>query len=276
MPAPKELNPDDSPQALFGFELRRRREALGLSQVQLGARIRFSSSLIGQVERAAKRPTRAFVERCEEALGLQGELLQLWPNLAQEASPRWFRNWLDVEAAADAIRSWEPLLLPGLLQTEDYARAVISGKPGATSEQVEEVLAVRMARQKVVFGRSDPPLFWAVIDESVLRRPIGGREVMRDQLEHLLEVVRSPRVSIQVVPFELGSTTGLSGAFAIAQAQGTPDTVYLESAGAGHVSDRSEDVHAINLRYEAIRGDAHSQRASTEMIRETMVTVWTS
>ncbi|GHE32983.1 transcriptional regulator [Streptosporangium violaceochromogenes] len=274
MPAPKDLDPDAGPLALFGYELRRHREASGLSQEQLARRVRFSNSLIGQIERADRRPSRTFIERCEEVFGLQGDLLQHWPDLTREASPRWFRTWLEIEGEADAIRSWEPLLLPGLLQTEDYARAVISGKPGATPDQVEEALTVRMARQKL-FQRSNPPMYWAVIDEGVLRRPIGGPAVMRHQLEHLLEVLESPRVSLQVVPFDLGATTGLSGAFAIAQLRGAPDTVYLESAGTGQVTDRPEEVHATNLRYEAIRGDAHPQRTSTDMIRE-MVRVWTS
>lgn len=275
MPAPKDLNPDAGPLALFGYELRKHREAAGLSQEQLARRIRFSDSLIGQIERAGRRPSRTFIERCEEAFGLQGELLQHWPDLTREASPRWFRTWLEIEGEADALRSWEPLLLPGLLQTEDYARAVISGKPGATADQVEEALAIRMARQKL-FLRADPPMYWAVIDECVLRRPIGGREVMYRQLEHLLEMVKSPRISIQVVPFDLGATTGLSGGFAIAQLREAADAAYLESAGVGHVTDRPEEVQAISVRYEAIRGDAHSQHTSTEMIKEMMVTVWMS
>ncbi|MEV8633061.1 helix-turn-helix transcriptional regulator [Streptosporangium sp. NPDC051023] len=275
MPAPKELNPDTGPLALFGYELRKRRETAGWTQEQLARRMRFSDSLIGQVERATRRPSRIFIERCEEALGLRGELLQHWPDLTREGSPRWFRTWLEIEGDAHAIRSWEPLVLPGLLQTEDYARAVISGRPGATPDQVEEALAIRMARQKI-FQRADPPMYWAVIDECVLRRPIGGREVMRRQLEHLLEMLESPRVSIQIVPFDLGATTGLLGGFAIAQLRGAQDTAYLESIGTGHVTDRPEEIQAVNLRYETIRGDAHSQHASTNMIREMMVRVWTT
>lgn len=275
MPAPKELNPDAGPLALFGYELRRHREVAGLSQDQLARRMRFSASLIGQIERATRRPSRVFIERCEEALGLNGELLHHWPGLTREAAPRWFRTWLEVESEAHTIRAWEPLLFPGLLQTEDYARAVISGKPGATPDQVEESLAVRVARQKV-FQRTEPLMYWAVIDECVLRRPIGGREVMRRQLEHLLEMLESPRISIQIVPFDLGATTGLSGAFAIAQLRRGPDTAYLESAGAGHVTDRPEEVQAVNLRYETIRGDAHSQHASTKIIKEMMVKLWTT
>ncbi|MFF5246329.1 Scr1 family TA system antitoxin-like transcriptional regulator [Streptosporangium sp. NPDC000095] len=275
MPAPKELDPNAGPLALFGYELRKYRESLGWSQDQLADRIRFSTSMVGQVERAVRKPPRVFVERCETALGLSGELLTHWPILTRETSPRWFRSWLEVEAEAEVIRTWEPLVLPGLLQTEEYARAVIRGKPGATDDHVAKALDIRMGRKKI-FQRTNQPMYWVVIDESVLRRPIGGSDVMRRQLAYLLEAIKSPRISIQVVPFGLGATTGLSGGFAVAQIRGARDTAYLESAGAGHVTDRPEEVEEIILRYEVIRGDAHSKSVSIELIREVMVEAWTT
>ncbi|MEU4830716.1 DUF5753 domain-containing protein [Streptosporangium sp. NPDC023615] len=187
--------------------------------------------------------------------------------MTHAASPRWFRGWLDVEPAAHTLHTWEPLVMPGLLQTEEYARAVIRGEPGITDQQAEKAVAARMERQ-AIFGRDDPPLFRAVIDEGVLYRLIGGREVMRRQLERLARAIESPRIGVQIIPLELGVTTGILGGFVIAQLPGNPDMVYIQSAIHGSVSSRPEDVEAIHARYGALRAEAQPQRASIELIRK--------
>ncbi|WP_433224651.1 helix-turn-helix domain-containing protein [Microtetraspora malaysiensis] len=267
MPAPVELDPSASPLAFFGAELRKYRKGAGWSQEQLAERIRFSPSLVGFIERAQRPPSRDFVERCDETLRLNGELLRLWPLISREATPQWFREWLDIEQEAHTLRTWQPLLVPGLLQTEDYARAVLQGEPGVTPEQVEKAVEARLERQ-TIFSRSNPPMFWVTLDEGVFLRPIGGRDVMRRQLERLAQAAENPRIAIQVVPLALGATTGLLGGFVIAQLSGTPDTVYLESAGNGQVTDRTEDVKAIHVRYDAIRAEAHPRHVSIELIRK--------
>ncbi|WP_204018850.1 helix-turn-helix domain-containing protein [Sphaerimonospora thailandensis] len=252
---------------------RQSQKNVGWSQEQLADRIRFSPSLVGFIERAQRPPSRDFVERCDEALGANGELLRLWPLISREASPRWFREWLDIEQEAHTLRTWQPLLVPGLLQTEEYARAVLRGEPGVTDEQAEKAVQARLERQ-IILSRSNPPMFWVVLDEGVLHRPIGGRDVMRRQLERLSEMAESPRIAVQVVPLALGATTGLLGGFVIAQLSGSPDTVYLESAGDGQVTDRSENVEALHVRYDAIRAEAHPQHVSIELIRKAAKT-WT-
>jgi hypothetical protein len=156
------------------------------------------------------------------------------------------RSWgRSQQQEARTLHTWQPLVVPGLLQTEEYARVVIRGEPGITDEQVERAVAARMERQEI-FARAAPPLFRAVLDEGVLYRPIGGKEVMRRQLERLVEAVESPRIGIQVVPMALGMTTGILGGFVIAQLPGGPDTVYIQSAIHGHVTNRPEDVEAIH------------------------------
>ncbi|MFC6081766.1 helix-turn-helix domain-containing protein [Sphaerisporangium aureirubrum] len=267
MPAPAELHPSAGPLAFFGAELRRYRQRVDLSQGDLADRINFSASLVGFVERAKRFPSRDFVERCDEALALNGDLVRLWPLLTREASPPWFHGWLDVEQEAHTLRTWQPLVVPGLLQTEEYARAVIRGEPHITQEEVANKLQARMERQAIL-ARTTPPVFWVVIDESVLLRPIGGTAVIHRQLERLLEAVESPRISIQVVPMNLGGTTGISGGFVIAQLNGRSDTVYIESATHGYVTNQSEDVQAIHHRYDTIRMDAHPQHVSIDRIRE--------
>jgi transcriptional regulator with XRE-family HTH domain len=266
VPAPRELNPTASPLSLFGAELRRCRNALGLSQEQLGGRIAFSPSLVGSIERARRRPSPAFAQRCEEVLNLNGELLRLLPLISKETAPSWFRPWLEIEEGAHTLKTWQPLLLPGLLQTEEYARALCRGEPGATEEQAEEMVAARMER-KAIFQRDDPPMFWALLDETAFIRPIGGADVIRGQLEHLLAAV-GPRVTVQVVPLSAGTPTGLLGGFVIAQRTDCPDTVYVDSVISGQVTDGPDDVKAIHARYDTIRAQAHPQFVSIELIRE--------
>ena len=191
MPKESELCPADSPTALFGFELRRYRKARSWSQIRLSKAVSYSIGTISMIETARRSPTEDFARRCDEALEAEGALMRLWPMVSHASAPPWFRPWLDVEATAEAIRTWEPLVVPGLLQTEDYARAVLSGDAGVAPEQIEEQVIARMERQSIL-RRPKPPLLWVVIDEAVLHRPIGSPAVMSAQLTHLLEARPSP------------------------------------------------------------------------------------
>jgi transcriptional regulator with XRE-family HTH domain len=259
----------NTPEARLGEELRRSREALGWTQDDLAERIQFSGSMVGFVERAERAPTEDFVLRCEAALGAAGKLVPLLAG-CEKSSPRWFRPWTKIEAEARVLRLWEPLLVPGLLQTPEYARAVLRTEPGVLERDVEELLAARMQRQKL-FERPDPPIVAAIIDEGVLYRPVGGQEVMHWQLEHLLELVRHPRVTVQVVPVSIGATAGLLGGFAVAQVTGQRDAAYLDNPLNGQVTDRADEVHAITLKYDAVRAWAHPLHVSEQLIREMKV-----
>ncbi|MEO3857589.1 helix-turn-helix transcriptional regulator [Acrocarpospora sp. B8E8] len=273
MPAPQELDPAASPRALVGSEVRRYRKAAGWSQEMLAERINFSKAMVSLVETAERAPTHDFLARCEKALGLNQELVRLWPLVVMNAGPQWFLEWLELEPLARTIRTWQPLNVPGLLQTEEYARAVLSGEPGLRTERVEELVLARMNRQRI-FDQPVPPVLWVVIDETLLWHPLGGKEVMRSQLEHLIEMADHPFITIQVVPLDSGSTAGLPGAFAIADVPARPATIYLESPARGYITDHEQEVAAISNRYEAISADALPGRASIELIRETMVNKW--
>ncbi|GGK66176.1 transcriptional regulator [Sphaerisporangium melleum] len=268
-----ERAPDMKPLMLFGSELRKHRKRTGLSQERLAQIIRFSPSLVGFIERGQRTPGRDFVQRCDAALQTGGELLRLWNRVTGEATPGWFRSWLDIEQEAHTLHTWQPLYIPGLLQTEEYARIVIRGEPGISDEQVEKLVAGRLERQAIL-TRTNAPLFRAVLDEGILHRPIGGKEVMRTQLARLTEAVRSPRVGLQIVPLSTGATTGLLGGFVIAQLSGGTDAVYIDSATHGHVTNRLEDVKAVHSRYDAIRAEALPAHVSIELIREAEKT-WT-
>ncbi|MFC6083062.1 helix-turn-helix domain-containing protein [Sphaerisporangium aureirubrum] len=271
MPQPVELKPEESPLAKFGFELRRHRMAAQLTQAQLAGKIHFSTSMVGMVERAARKPERAFAERCDEVLRLDGVLTEMWAMVDRERrwAPWWFREWLQVEQEAIVLRSWDPLLIPGILQTEAYARLVLSGEPGATSELVEQRLAARTQRRGVL-SREKPPLVWALIDEGVLHRPIGDSELMREQLCYLADVARHSHVKIQIVPYSAHSTCGLMSPFTVAELPGPRTIVHVESSALGQISGSPSIVELITNRYDAIRADAHPKHVSLLMVEEAM------
>jgi transcriptional regulator with XRE-family HTH domain len=261
---------DEAPSTVleyFGDELRRLRSAAGLSQEALGQRIRYSASLIGMVETARRAPTRDLARRCDGALDGAGALTRLWPLVSKEALPRWFRSFSDVERDATSIRSWEPILVPGLLQTEAYARALFAAwQPGDGSEAVETQVAARMERQQIL-ERDNPPLMWMIIGEAALRNPVGGPKVLNEQLHRLLDIeARYPKVIIQMVSLTAGAHPGLEGPLALVTRQGEPDVAYLEVQGRGLLADRAEDVARYGLLYDMLRAVALSPDASREMI----------
>ncbi|WP_405142212.1 helix-turn-helix domain-containing protein [Sphaerisporangium sp. NBC_01403] len=262
-----EHDPAEKPLAVFGAELRERRRRADVTQGRLAEITQFSRSLLGFVERGERTPSRNLAQRCDDALEAGGEIVRLWAQLTRDASPRWFRGWLDIEQEAHTLHTWEPLVIPGLLQTEEYARMVIRGEAGITAAQVEKAVVTRLERQEI-FIRDSPPMLWAVIDQGVLARPIGGKEVMRRQVQRLLEAAESPHIGIQVVPTALGVTTGLLGGFVIAQLPDSPDTVYIESATHGHVSNRPEDVKMVQSSYDTVRAQAQPHSVSIDLIRE--------
>ncbi|MER6829474.1 helix-turn-helix transcriptional regulator [Streptosporangium sp. NPDC000563] len=268
-----EPDPSVKPLVLLGAELRKHRKRTGISIDRLAEVIPFSASLIGFTERGQRRAGRSFMEHYDEAVGAGGELVRLWEHVTRSASPRWFRGWLDIEQEAHSLHTWQPLLVPGLLQTEEYARAVIRSEPGITDKQTEKAVAARMERQEI-FARDTPPLFRAVLDEGVLHRLVGSKEIMRRQLERLMEAVESPRVGVQIIPLKLGVMTGLLGGFVIAQIPGSPDNVYIESIIHGHVTSRPEDVEAIHSKYDTLRAEAQPRHMSIELIRE-VEKLWT-
>jgi transcriptional regulator with XRE-family HTH domain len=269
MSAPRELDPASSVLAYFGAELRRLRAAAGISQEDLAQQISYSASLVGMIETARRAPARDFALRCDGVLGTGGTLARLWPLVSQEALPRWFRPFAEIEREATSIRTWEPLIVPGLLQTEDYARALITGwQPGDAAETVEQQVAARMERQHLL-DRADPPLIWAIIGEAALRNPVGGPDVLHDQLIRLLDTETAhPRLIIQVVPLTAGAHPGLEGPLVLVARTSESDAAYLEVQGRGHVVDRADEVAHYGLLYDMLRAVALPPDASRAMIAD--------
>jgi transcriptional regulator with XRE-family HTH domain len=158
--------------------------------------------------------------------------------------PQWFRTYVDLEAAASLIRTYEGQFVPGLLQTDDYMRAVVQGAHlEDSSEEVGRRVRLRMARQ-ILLTREQPPRLWAVVDEAALRRPVGGRDVMRGQLERLIEETKLPNVTLQVLPFDAGAHPAMVGSFSILRfpEQELPDVVYLEHLTSAIYLNKPEEV----------------------------------
>jgi transcriptional regulator with XRE-family HTH domain len=257
------LDPGASPLDYYGYELRRCREAAGLTQKQLGDILGYTSSLVGQIETARKVPTPEFSERADVALGTDGLLSRLLMLVMRSQLPGWFQQVAELEGRASAIYIFQPQLVHGLLQTQAYAGAVLSA---VSDNALESRTAARMARQRI-FEKDKPPVFWAVLSEAVLYQKIGGPEVMRAQLLKLLAYERNPRVSVQVLPYEVGVHTGLMGSFDIFHFAGDPTIVYSEDYDTGHPTANPDAVESRSLRYDHLQAAALSVRDSAELIR---------
>jgi hypothetical protein len=194
-------------------------------------------TLYGITEEAERAPLLALVREANQ-LG--------WWYSFSDVLPGWFESFIGLETAATLIRTYEIQFIPGLLQTEDYARAVIAQgacRGGVSDETVERRVGVRMSRQKIL-DRPDPPRLWAVVDEAAIRRRIGGPAVMRAQLQHLIAVTEKPNLAVQVMPFTFGGHVAEGGAFSVLRfpEPDVPDVVYLEHLSGAAYLERKEDV----------------------------------
>ncbi|SDJ56271.1 helix-turn-helix domain-containing protein [Nonomuraea jiangxiensis] len=267
MPALKELDPTVGPAARFGADLRKYRLAAGMNQSELGKAAGYSKSRIGNVERGDEKPTREMIIKCEEVLGLNGELLLHWPNIHGKGSPEWFREWPPIERRADAIMTFAAMNFPGLVQTEEYARAVFEGEPNATPELVEESVKSRLERQ-AIFNRGKPLNYLAVLDEGLLYRPLGGDGVVLRQLEHLIRMVEQRLISVQLLPYEARCAAATAGLMVLALEGGVPIAASVESALRGTVVHDPKEVAALVRRLDTIRRSALPEHLSIRRFKE--------
>jgi transcriptional regulator with XRE-family HTH domain len=274
MPSPREIDPAESPLTFFGSELRHYRTKAGLTIEQLAEKINYSTSQISAIETGKRPPTREFARLADDALGTDDALTRLWPLTRKSPFPVWFHRWVDIEEAAHTLKTWQPLLVPGLLQTESYARAIISQRPDLTSEQIDTIVAARLQRQEILV-REKPPLFIVLLDEGILYRQVGTKEIMRKQLLALIEAAQRPRITIHVVPIEAQALLGLGGAFVIASLSGESDYVYVDGISEGYVTDRDCDVEVVANMYESIRSLALPMPASLDLIAKVVEDKWT-
>jgi hypothetical protein len=231
--------------------------------------VSFSPALVAAIETGRRSPSADFSRQCDDALGTNGLFGRMQARLADEAGPSWFREWAEIERDAVVLRYWEPLVFPGLLQTPEYAQEILASAPGITDEETAARLSQRLERQAIL-DRENPPMVFAVVDEGALRREIGGPEVMRGQLDKLLETASRAKVSLQVVPASAGAHAGLTGPLAVAGFSSAPDVAYLDTALTGQLVERPQDVADLKIWFDTVRGAALPCRASAGLIEEVL------
>jgi transcriptional regulator with XRE-family HTH domain len=267
----KEIDPTSSMAALFGSRVRRLRTAAGLTQAELGRRTHVVSTRITQVERSlGAKPTRELAQALDEVLGADDLLIDLWPYVYREAFPDWSQKFMELSARAVGIREYAAHVVPGLLQTEEYARSVLSvGQSLQSGEHLRERVAARMQRQERLTGPERPEL-WVVLDEAVLCRPIGGMAVMRQQLMRLLKEAANPTTTIQVLPFQQGSHDSMGGSMTLLTMTDGDEVAYLEGSNYGRLFEEPTDVKEQTLIYDRLRAAALPPVMSLDMIRAAM------
>ncbi|TCC00387.1 XRE family transcriptional regulator [Micromonospora zingiberis] len=272
---------------LLGAQLRRLRESRGVTRESAGWEIRSSESKISRMELGRVGFKERDVADLLTLYGVTAEqeraaLLKLardannpgWWHRYGDVLPSWFQSYLGLEAAAALIRSYEVQFVPGLLQTREYARAVVLlGHSQAGPAEIDRRVDLRMRRQELL-RRPRPPRLWAVVDEAALRRPIGGPKVMRGQLEALLEATRTPNIRLQVIPFAAGGHAAAGGAFTILRFgdQDLPDIVYIEQLTSALYLDKREDLDFYAVAMERLCVEAEpperTQRILEQIIAE--------
>ncbi|MEV5527950.1 helix-turn-helix domain-containing protein [Streptomyces prunicolor] len=266
MAGPKDLDPSSSPRALLGAELRHAREKAGLSQDELGQRLFVSGSFIGQLEAGTRRMAPEYARMLDKELGTGDFFERNCGAAAKSQYPEHFAEAADAETRATAIREYAPMLIPGLLQTPGYARAVNRAyDPTVPEETIDEWVGGRMERTRLL-DHPTTPLLWAVLDEAALRRETGGRAVMAEALRHVVDLGRRGRVITQVLPFKEGAHTAMKGAMKLMDFADAPPLVYLEGVRTGRLEDDPATVTQLRLTFELLAAVALSPEKSLAMI----------
>jgi transcriptional regulator with XRE-family HTH domain len=259
--------------SLFVDEMKAARDQRKWSQGELADHAGYSESAVAMVETYQRPPTMTFARAMDKAFGTPGTFERLERRLSNVPFPAAFRSFVPHEKEATTLRMFEHSLIPGLLQTPDYARAVLETKPNASGDVIDGDVANRLARQSVL-TREEPPLVWTLIDEGVLYRPVASPPVMYDQLAHLSEVSRRPNVTIQVVPYDARGHSGLLGAFVIADRSRGGSIVFIEDVTGGRVSEDAATVAEVTLRFDALRSEALPKGASRTLIESVAKERW--
>ncbi|MEU9021925.1 helix-turn-helix transcriptional regulator [Actinomadura sp. NPDC048394] len=269
MVAPRRRAKTSPALAAFGRQFRRYRERSGLSQARVGERTNKTASFVSQVESGKKRCKRTFVEIMDPVFKANGVLLGLYDDLNSDQQlgfPSWF-DWPDVEAEADVLTTWQHRVVPGLLQSERYARKLLGN---------DEALLARMARQEIL--RRDVPApvnLIVLLSDHVLEHFVDSRETMREQLEYLLTMSRLPNVTIQIVVNDDGDPAGNGGSFVLATMKDRSEVAYLETAVRGITTDDSEDLVALAHTLDRLRRNALPVTMSRDLIGKVIEEKWT-
>ncbi|MER7703738.1 helix-turn-helix transcriptional regulator [Kitasatospora sp. NPDC097605] len=257
-----------------GKQIKLLRERAGLTQKEFAKLVGYTESLIGAVEQGKRTPQRELLEAAERVLDAGGLLLVVADDIekakakARVRHPEWFRGYAGEEAVCEELNDWSLWDCPGLLQTEDHARAVFSMRQPLLSEEVIETrVAARMARQEILTKWPRAMFSW-VIDESVLRRPLGGWDVHTEQLRRLLEVGTTRGMVIQVLPLDRTAHAGMGGPFILLTPKGRPQMGYIEVQTSSRLITDQSEVRILNARYSTLRSQAHTPEESLSLIEK--------
>lgn len=247
------------------------REAAGLTQAEFGAAIGYGEELVPSVERGRRIPRPEYLDAADDALGADGKISAMKKDVAEIRYPKTVRDLKKLEAEAVELAAYNNSVIHGLLQTPEYARAVFSARrPPFTADELDQRLSARVARQEIVSETAGRPLFSFVQCESTLRRPLGGRMVMRGQLERLLLVGRFPNVDLQVLPLSHEENPGLAGSFRLLRLRDGTTVGHLEVQHISRVIADPKEVQLLEMRYGAIRAQALSPRESLALIEKVL------
>ncbi|MEU0069744.1 helix-turn-helix transcriptional regulator [Streptomyces sp. NPDC006332] len=256
--------------AVFGEVLKHFREAALLTQEGLAKEIPCDRSHVARVESGTRVPQDTFAKKCDEVLGTGGVLARLWGRIdwyPQVEHPDWFRRRAEMDEVAIALREYQERVIPGLLQTEEYARALFSRL--VSGEDLEERVRARLSRQRR-FLADDGPFYAVVLDESCLRNVMGSSAIMQDQCEHLISVGRSPNVHIQVAPSDRLGLARPSGSMSLIKLPDGHEWVYSESLDRGHFNDDPAVYARHSQTYDVLRADSPSAPESAALISDAM------
>ncbi|WP_121710575.1 helix-turn-helix transcriptional regulator [Streptomyces sp. E5N91] len=252
--------------AAFGQTLKTLRLREGLDRGEFGNRIGYSASTVASFEQGRRIPSPRTIERADEVLGAGG-LLCLWKEEVERAQyPVFFQGMAALEKEAIELVAYDTIVVKGLLQTEEYMRALLAmRRPPLDEETIEQRVAARLTRQDI-FDRRPAPMLGFVLDESILRRPYGGKAVLRGQLEHLLLIGQKRNVEIQVMPVDREDNAGVNGPFTVVSRKDGKKFAYAEAQGIGSLQTDPEQATLAAARYGIIRSQALSPRESLELI----------
>jgi len=278
-------NPEQNPTLRgrrLAMELQRRREATGMSREEVARQLEWSTSTLFRMETGRSRPQPGNVRTLLELYGVSGPerdgLIQLtrdarkpgWWHSFRDVLPNPYEVYIGLEAGAASIRNFEPVVIPGLLQTADYARAMFRNGPRELDrDEVERRVEVRLARQEIL-ARDNRPRLWAVVDEAVIHRLVGGTEVMRGQLHHLANVAQQGKTTIQVVPYRAGAHAGTTGPFVILDFEEPtdPSVVYVETLAGDIYLEERPDVNRYTLAFDRLVAAALHPDDSVRLIEK--------
>ncbi|MHA7956279.1 helix-turn-helix domain-containing protein [Streptomyces sp. L500] len=273
MPAAKELDPLRNLASLAGKMLRNRRNLANLTQTQLGSLIPLSQAMVAGIELGQEIPSAETAQLIDEAVDGGGELAAMWhhvrKDLQQRATyPAWSYAYLAAEAESTRIQHFANVI-PGLVQSEDYARALIGSGVTLFGGDVEEKVEARMERQALLQGET-PPWFWSILDEAALYRVVGSHQVMCRQLAHLLELAKRPRICFRVLPFDREIPGGVTsiGAMLLVSRPGKNEAVYWESGLNGAFLETPKEVEVYRSFYDQLDLDVLTPQATTDLIRK--------